>query len=136
MAVTQQALKTDDASRKTDKAIGKTKGGGAAKTSKRVSGGKTARKDGVERLRKAADKRVGRISEKLADLLEGNALKGDLASTKVLVGLAERKKPMPEPKKRRRGPSLPDQLAQEPEWEGPEWDGDEEGGDQGLGARD
>lgn len=76
------------------------------------------RRDGAERLRLAADKRVGRNSEKLADLLTEKALAGDLASAKVLVGLAEGKKPQPEIKKKRRGPSLAEQLAAEPQWRG------------------
>ena len=87
-----------------------------SKGRKRASREKTACKDGAERLRQAADKRVGRNSEKLADLLTEKALKGDLASTKTLVSLAAGKKPIPEPVKKRRGPSLAERLAAEPEW--------------------
>ena len=61
---------------------------------------------------------MARNSEELADLLETKALAGDLASAKVLVGLAERKKPIPEPVKRRRGPSLAELWAAEPQWQG------------------
>jgi hypothetical protein len=61
---------------------------------------------------------VGRISEKLADLLTNKALAGDLASARVLFGLAERKKPMQEPVKKRRGPGLAARWAAEPEWKG------------------
>jgi hypothetical protein len=61
---------------------------------------------------------VGRNSEKLADLLTEKALNGDLASAKVLFGLAERKKPIQEPVKKRRGPGLAERWAAEPEWRG------------------
>jgi hypothetical protein len=109
MAETLQALSTENTS---EKASSTTKKG----RPERASREKTARKSGAERLRQAADRRVGRNSKKLADLLTEKALKGDLASTKVLVGLAERKKPSQEPAKKRRGPSLAEQLAAEPQW--------------------
>ena len=109
----QQELRTEHESRNTG---GTTK----SRTVERASRAKTPRKDGAERLRQAADKRVGRNSDKLADLLTEKALAGDLASAKVLVGLAERKKASLEPKKRRRGPSLAERLAAEPEWQGEE----------------
>ena len=106
MVVAKQELRRDNASSTT-----KHRGRERAR-------GKTPRKDGAERLRQAADKRVGRISEKLADLLTDKALAGDLASTKVLFGLAERKKSSPEPVKKRRGPGLAERWAAEPEWQG------------------
>src|ERR1035437_7673324 len=107
MVVAQQEMRT---SRKTGRTI---------KNRRRErTDGKTSRKDGAERLRQAADRRVGRISEKLADLLTEKALKGDLASARVLFGLAERKKPIQELVKKRRGPGLAARLAAEPEWKG------------------
>ena len=110
MAVAQQELRSDNASKKT---------GRTTKDRRRErADGKTPRKDGAERLRQAADRRVGRISEKLADLLTEKALKGDLASARVLFGLAERKKPIQELVKRRRGPGMAARLAAEPEWKG------------------
>jgi hypothetical protein len=108
MAGIQQALQTDNASKKTGTT---TKSGRRERT-----GGKTARKDGAERLRQAADKRVGRNSEKLADLLTEKALKGDLACAKALVALAVSKKPSLKTVKSRRGPGLAVRLATEPEW--------------------
>jgi hypothetical protein len=72
MAVTEQALKTDNASRKTGNTTKNEKRERAVRTR---DGGKTARKGGAERLQEAADRRVGRNSEKLADLLE-EALEG------------------------------------------------------------
>jgi len=71
---------------------------------------KVSRTDGLNQLRWAADRRVGRNAKKLADLLAGKALAGDLASAKILVGLAEGKKARPEREKRRRGPSGLDLL--------------------------
>jgi hypothetical protein len=87
------------------------------KKSEGAAGDESACRDGAERLRWAADRRLGRNSAKLADLLTKNALKGDLASTKVLLGLAEGKKPIPEKK----GPvrSLALRLAAEPQCERP-----------------
>ena len=77
---------------------------------------KRAHKDGAEKLRQAADRRVGWASEKLADLLEKKALEGNLSSLKVLVMLAERKKPRPEPVKKPRKARLAQRWESEPEW--------------------
>ena len=110
MAATQQTLRTENASRTTGRTT-------KDKVVQRARRGRAARKDGAEQLRQAADRRVGRISEQLADLLEEKALKGDLASTRVLFGLAEHKKPIPEPVKRRRGPSQAERWAAEPQWQ-------------------
>jgi len=123
MAVTEQALKTDNASRKTGNTTKNEKRERAVRTR---DGAKTAHKGGAERLQEAADRRVGRNSEKLADLLEVKALEGNLASMKVLVMLAERKKPRPVPVKKPRGPSLAQRLAAETPWREEE---QEEGGD-------
>jgi superfamily I DNA/RNA helicase len=73
----------------------------------------------VERLQQAADRRVGKNSEELADLLTAKALKGKLANTRFLVGLAEGKKPSETPNKKRRGPSEAQRLAMESEWSEP-----------------
>jgi hypothetical protein len=123
MAVLQKALKTDNTKAKTRRTT-KSKGG------KRARRENPSHKDGAERLRQAADRRVGRNSEKLADLLTEKALGGDLASAKTLVALAAAKKPIPEPVKKRHEPSYADKLAKEPQWpkeaevEGMEgWDG-------------
>lgn len=107
MVVAQQEMRT---SRKTGRT---TKNRRRERTDR-----KTSRKDGAERLRQAADRRVGRISEKLADLLTEKALAGDLACARALFGLAERKKPIQESVKKRRGPGLAARLAAEPEWKG------------------
>ena len=115
MAVARE-LETDEASSKTGSITNNRK-------CERASRGKTARRDGVERLRWEADKLVWRDSKKLAGLLSENALKGSLASTKALVGLAEGKQPRAEPVKKRRGPSQAEQLTTEPEWQGtPRWE--------------
>jgi hypothetical protein len=81
----------------------------------------------VERLRRAADRRVGRDSEKLAELLSEKALQGDLASAKVLVALADGKKPAPA-KQESAFKSLIANLAAEPDWKG--------GEEQGAGNRE
>jgi hypothetical protein len=109
MAVLQQKLSSDNASMTT---------GRTTRNRRRVrADGKMARKDGAERMRQAADMRVGRISEKMADLLSSKALAGDLACARVLFGLAERKKPIQDLVKKRRGPGLAARLAAEPPWQ-------------------
>lgn len=94
------------------KAGSKGSGGGERKGAKRVR----PPQDGVEQLRKAADRKVGQNSEELADLLLDQALGGKLECAKVLVGLAEKKK-RKEPEKKRDRRSLAELLASEPEWE-------------------
>ena len=111
MAVLQKALKTDNTKAKTRRTT-KSKGG------KRARRENPSHKDGAERLRQAADRRVGRNSEKLADLLTEKALGGDLASAKTLIALAAAKKPIPEPVKKEDEPSYADKLAKEPKWVG------------------
>ena len=48
------------------------------------------------------------------------ALEGKLDSARLLVTLAEKKKPPEKPVKKRRGPTLLDLLESEPEWVEPE----------------
>jgi hypothetical protein len=84
---------------------------------KRASRGTTACMDGAERLRQEVDRLVGLNSDALAALLTNKALRGDVVTAKALVGLAEGKKPRPEPKKKRLGPSQAEQLRMEPEWQ-------------------
>jgi hypothetical protein len=110
MAVLQQKLSSDNASMTTGRTTRNRR--------RKRADEKTSRKDGAERLHQAADKRMGRISEKMADLLSSKALAGDLACARVLFGLAERKKPIQELVKKRRGPGLAARLAAEPEWKG------------------
>ena len=78
-------------------------------------GGKT-----LEQLRREADIRVGRNAAKLAELLTDSALKGDLNSTKTLVGWAEKKKPVAAVKK---GTSFLERLTKtlksQGDWKGP-----------------
>jgi hypothetical protein len=75
-----------------------------------------ARKNGVEQLRQEVDRRVGRNSKELAGVLMDKALAGDLASVKVLFGLAERKKPMEVPSKKRSELRVAERLSLEPSW--------------------
>ncbi len=96
---------------------------------KRARRESASRMDGVERLRQAANRRVERNFEKLADLLEKKALEGDLASAKTLVALAAGRKPVPDPVKKQRGLTYAQQLAREPQWEGKAEDEGKEGWD-------
>jgi hypothetical protein len=111
-----------------DKANGKTS------SKKRASRGKTARKNGAERLRLAVDRRLGLNSETLANLLTNQAMGGNVAIAKALVELAEGKKPRPEPKKKRRGPSQAERLEMEPGWPDEREEGSAETGSGGVEA--
>jgi hypothetical protein len=122
MAEKQRKPSTKKASRKTESTT-------SEGTQERAVRKAVASEDGAERLRQAADRQVGMNSEKLVDLLTQKALDGDLASTRVLVGLAEGKKPRAKPAKKRRGVSLAGQLEAEPEWKAP-------AEEQGTGSRE
>jgi hypothetical protein len=74
---------------------------------------KAVRGNGLERLRRAAGRRLAQCSEELADMLLGKALKGKLEGARMLVGLAE--KITPRKKKEAQCPSIFDLLANEPE---------------------
>lgn len=151
MAVVEQETGTEKSSstarsktnrKEGSKSSSKTPGmaSGEIKKKKRVraSRAKAAAVDGAEQLRRAADRRVARKSEELVNMLTENALKGDLASARMLVGLAERKKP--EPEEEECGPSLMDQLveqlAAEPQWEGEPEDKSERAWGPGWRSRD
>jgi hypothetical protein len=112
MADTVVELKAGTSQEATSNTTGTTK----QQTSRR----KTPCKDGVERLRHAADKQVGQNWEELSLLLTAKALSGDLASAKTLVALAAGKKPRPKRAKKRRGPTQAQQLAAELPWQGKE----------------
>jgi hypothetical protein len=98
------------------KKSGRTKKAAPAKASRE----KTAVVDGIELLRQAADRQIGRSPTKFADVLSTRAKAGDVPSLRVLVMLAERKKPRAEPVKKPRRRSQALELALEPEWQGPE----------------
>ena len=94
-------------------------------------GSKKGRGNGLERLKRAVNRRLKRESEALADLLLDKAKEGKIESVRLMVNLAERKKkvkPEEKKKKRREGPSWAELLASEPEWEAPNvgdvWIGD------------
>jgi hypothetical protein len=112
----------------TDNAISKTNSGSTRKNGDGESRVRAVREDGVELLRRAADKRVGQYSEKLATLLITRALGGELPYAKALVGFAERKRPRPAPVKKPRRPSMAMRLAAEMPWRGEE--------EEGTGTRD
>jgi hypothetical protein len=80
---------------------------------------KTWRGNGLERLQKAADRRLGQESEALANLLLDKAKEGKVESTRLLVTLAEhRRERKPQEKKKKKRGVLPwiEQLVSEPEW--------------------
>jgi hypothetical protein len=81
---------------------------------------KAEHQDGVEKLKKAADKVLGRNSTKLANLLLDKAVEGKLEGARLLVKLAEGKKPPVKPKRTWDGKTYAEMLASEPEWEEPE----------------
>jgi hypothetical protein len=91
---------------------------GTREQANNVEGAKPApryRGNGAARLRSSASKVVSENSEKLVNLLLEDAKKGKMESARLLVKLAEESDP---PKTRkRRGPSLADKLAAEPQWE-------------------
>ena len=121
MAEAQAELKTGKARKRTGNATRKTTSRTTKnETRKRTRGGKASSQDGLELLRQAADRRLARDSEELADLISEKALTGDLASTKTLVGLAAGKKPLAEQAKKRCGLSEAQRLANEPAWQGQE----------------
>lgn len=74
--------------------------------------------DGVESLRRAADRRLRKNMKKLADALTAKAMGGDLGSMKMLVALAEAKKADEKPKN---APSYALWLAAQPEYK-EEWE--------------
>jgi hypothetical protein len=98
-------------------------GGGKKKPEKK---GRGARADKhLKTLKKEAARQVAAKSGKLVDALMEKALKGDVASAKMVVTLAETKEGAGKPKKRRkRGLSTAQRLALEPPWVDP---GDEAG---------
>jgi hypothetical protein len=118
MAEARRQLKTETAREKTGSITNQPKKKEASRLW--IVRSKKARKDGAEKLHLAADRRVGKHSEELADRLTEQALKGDVPSTRVLVALAERKKPVLAVVKKRLGPTMAQQLAMEPQWKGPE----------------
>jgi hypothetical protein len=81
---------------------------------------KAERQDGVEKLRKTADRVLGRNSAKLANLLLDKAVEGKLEGARLLVKLAESKKPPVKPKRTWDGKTFAEMLASEPEWKEPE----------------
>lgn len=112
MADTVVELKTGTSQEATSSTTGTTE----QQTSRR----KTSCKDGVERLRQAADKQVGQNWEELAFLMTAKALSGDLACAKALVALAAGKKPRPKRAKKRPGLTQAQRYAAEPQWQGKE----------------
>jgi hypothetical protein len=91
---------------------------------------KAAREQGVEKLKKAADRLLGRHSRMLANLLLEKAVEGRLDSARLLVKLAESKKPPKTEKRLWSGETLGEMLARVEDWDeqetGYEWNGQRE----------
>ncbi len=75
--------------------------------------------DGAEELKRAADREVGQNSLELAEVLRKKAMKGDLASVKLLVTLAAQKKPVEKAADATGGQTLAERWEAEPPWTGP-----------------
>lgn len=73
--------------------------------------------EGTERLQRVAADLVRLNSGDLSKVLLKKAKEGSLGSLRLLVTLAERKKPREKPVKKPRGLTLAQQLAMEPQWE-------------------
>jgi len=110
MAITNQVLKSHQVRGKKSKKTPLTR----AQALRQTTSCKGGQKDGPEELRQAVNRQIGRNVEKLAKVLMEKALKGDLATTRVMVELAEGRKPEPDSR-----PSVALMLAAEPQWEGP-----------------
>lgn len=74
---------------------------------------------GTARLQVAADKKVKRNSNKLAQALLDAALKGQVQSARLLLSLADGETGKTPKKKRRSGPSQVEIWENEPAWEDP-----------------
>ena len=83
--------------------------------------------EGAEWLRCAIDKLVGQECGRIAKALVEKTIAGNMTGARLLVELSGAKNPLNRPVKKRRGPTLAQQLAAEPQWTGP-WPGEEETG--------
>jgi hypothetical protein len=131
MAAADVVLATDEVGGKTGSRTSK------QRKRKRALVVKRARTGGVGRLFDEADKLVGESAGELANLFKEAALKGHIASTKMLVDLAVRKKPRAAPvKKKPQGMTLAqrwmEDLREHGEWKGEQEEGFAEVGEGGL----
>jgi hypothetical protein len=92
-------------------------GGTGSQTREEADKEKGENEESTEGLQRAAAALVRLNSEELSKVLLKKAREGSLGSLKLLVTLAERKKPREKPVKKPRGLTLAQQLAMEPEWE-------------------
>ena len=85
-----------------------------------------ARGKGAVLLRRAADIQLSQNANELAELLAKDALKGKLASTKLLVGLAERVDTVAATEPKQKGLTEAQWLTLAKPWEGPLEDEEQE----------
>lgn len=76
--------------------------------------------DSAERLRSAIDEEVIRQSHEIARALVKKTISGDMSGARLVADITGVKNPRIKPPKNRCGPTLAEQLALEPPWEGPE----------------
>ena len=88
------------------------------KSQKRSSTNKARCKYGAEKLRRAADKVIGRDSKAIAEALSTNGKKGILGSIKLLCELSERSN-SEEQDDAAKIRSMATELASVPQWTGP-----------------
>jgi len=112
-------LKLDEARGATSNTTNKTGNTTNRRMRERAGRRSGARRSGAALLRCAVDRQVSRNSKTLAKLLTEEALKGDLATTKVLLALAERYQTCDGPAKNRREMSLAINLAKLEKWDEP-----------------
>ncbi len=84
-------------------------------------------KDGAEMLKQASDQALVEITGDIVEKLKDGAKEGKVVCVKALMTFSEKKKPRA--KRKKYGPSLAEQLANERQWEGEPDYGDEEGGE-------
>jgi hypothetical protein len=81
--------------------------------------------DGGEKLRSAIDTEVGKRSTQIATALVNKTCAGNMSVARLLAEITGAKNPRTKPPKKRCGPTLAEELAMEPQWQGPE-EGDED----------
>jgi hypothetical protein len=90
------------------------------------------RVDGLEKLRREADRKLGLNAKRLVALLTTLALDGKLDNTKELVALAEKKKPEEDTAEKRALHAFIDEWAYGPQWKRQQEEGLGEVGEGGV----
>ncbi len=72
---------------------------------------------GAVRLRRSINSLVSQKSDQIANALVEKTVAGDMAGARILVELSGADKPLAEPKKKRGGKTLLDELESGPQWD-------------------